>query len=58
MSKQSPSQAYHRLVAQIRDAYQQGQHQAVRAVNAQMVETYWTIGRYIVEFEQGGAGQG
>ena len=54
MSKQSPSQAYHRLVAQIRDVYQQGQRQAVRAVNAQMVETYWTIGRYIVEFEQGG----
>ena len=27
---------------------------AVMAVNSSMVETYWKIGQYIVEFEQGG----
>ncbi len=27
---------------------------AVQAVNAQITETYWQVGRHIVEFEQGG----
>lgn len=30
------------------------QTNAVTAVNAQLVETYWLIGKYIVEFEQQG----
>jgi hypothetical protein len=53
MSNPSLPSGYQRLLTQIDDAYQQGQRQATRAVNAQMVDTYWTIGRYIVEFEQG-----
>jgi hypothetical protein len=31
-----------------------GQQKAVFSVNACLVETYWKIGQYIVEFEQGG----
>lgn len=33
----------------------QGRQQAVRAIDAVQVQTYWEIGRHIVEFEQGGA---
>ncbi len=45
---------YQSLVNQIGEAYLQGQKKAANAVNTFLVETYWQIGRYIVEFEQGG----
>lgn len=48
-------QEYQALVNQISDTYEQGRHRATQAVNAQLVNTYWEIGQYIVEFEQGGA---
>jgi hypothetical protein len=51
----SPRDEYQRLLGQISDAYSQGRTQAMWAVNTQLLETYWQIGRYIVEFEQGGA---
>ena len=54
MSKLSPTPDYQHLLTQIDVVYQQGQRQATQAVNQYMVETYWTIGLYIVEFEQGG----
>lgn len=47
-------QHYQGLVAQISTRYEQGRTSAVQAVNTAMVETYWHIGQYIVEFEQGG----
>ncbi|MCO6475691.1 MAG: hypothetical protein J5I94_03675 [Phaeodactylibacter sp.] len=34
--------------------FREGQSAAARAVNVQLLETYWEIGQYIVEFEQGG----
>lgn len=46
---------YQSLLQQIGHRYEQGQRQAVQAVNTAMVETYWQIGQYIVEFEQGGS---
>lgn len=46
---------YRQLLEQISDVYTQGQIQAVRAVNAQLIETYWQVGRHIVEFEQAGS---
>jgi predicted nuclease of restriction endonuclease-like (RecB) superfamily len=46
---------YRNLVTQISDVYVQGRQKAVQAVNTNMLETYWEIGRYIVEFEQGGS---
>jgi hypothetical protein len=44
---------YRQLLEQISNTYRQGQIQAVQAVNAQLIETYWRVGQHIVEFEQG-----
>lgn len=45
---------YQSLISQISSTYLEGQKNAVLAVNSFLVETYWQIGRYIVEFEQNG----
>jgi hypothetical protein len=45
---------YQQLVSQISDTFVIGQQKAVIAVNTHLVETYWKIGEYIVEYEQGG----
>ena len=41
---------YVQLIHQISETYIQGQKNAVVAVNAHLVQTYWQIGQYIVEF--------
>ncbi len=46
--------AYYDLLGRISDAYVAGQVRATQAVNGHLAETYWQIGRDIVEFEQGG----
>ena len=43
---------YNLLLTNISDIYQQGQAKAVSSVNIHLLETYWKIGQYIVEFEQ------
>lgn len=48
------SDGYRHLLEQISDTYTQGRVRAVQAVNAQLIETYWQVGRHIVEFEQAG----
>jgi len=48
------NESYRELVSQISDAFVNGQQKAVAAVNCFLVETNWTIGQYIVEYEQGG----
>lgn len=45
---------YSALKTQIGQLLQKGREQAGRAVNSILVQTYWLIGQYIVEFEQGG----
>jgi predicted nuclease of restriction endonuclease-like (RecB) superfamily len=45
---------YRQLVSQISDTFVQGQRKAVLTVNACLVETYWKIGQYIIEYEQDG----
>jgi predicted nuclease of restriction endonuclease-like (RecB) superfamily len=45
---------YQRLLGRISEVYTAGRVQAHQAVNAHLTETYWQIGRDIVEFEQGG----
>ena len=45
---------YHILISQISETYVQGQQNAIIAVNSHLVETYWKIGQYIVEYEQEG----
>jgi predicted nuclease of restriction endonuclease-like (RecB) superfamily len=51
----APSDAsYESLIGQISATYQGGQASASRAVNVQLIQTYWRIGQHIVEFEQAG----
>ena len=45
---------YRDLLEQISGAYTHGRMLAVQAVNAHITETYWQVGRHIVEFEQAG----
>lgn len=45
---------YQRLLSRIAEVYTAGQVLAHQAVNARITETYWQIGRDVVEFEQGG----
>jgi predicted nuclease of restriction endonuclease-like (RecB) superfamily len=50
-----PDNDYSQLVAQLSTIYRKGQVAAYRAIDQQMVQTYWELGRHIVEFEQKGA---
>ena len=43
------------LVVGLRQLIAESRQQVLRAVDALQVQTYWHIGRHIVEFEQGGA---
>lgn len=45
---------YLELLQNISDTYTQGRIRAVQAVNSHITQTYWQVGRQIVEFEQGG----
>ncbi|MFN3850700.1 MAG: YhcG family protein [Spirosomataceae bacterium] len=45
---------YSSLLNQIKIIFAEGQERVVYAVNTAMLETYWQIGQYIVEFEQKG----
>ena len=45
---------YSDLISQIGDLLQKGRVQVSQSVNTILVQTYWLIGRHIVEFEQGG----
>jgi len=53
--EKSVQKNYQNLLEKISKRYVQGQAQAIRAVNESIVSTNWDIGRYIVEFEQGGS---
>lgn len=46
---------YQGLIGQIADTWLQSQAKVAAAVNTFLVETYWHIGRHIVEFEQEGS---
>lgn len=43
------------LLSSLREVIQTARQQAIRAVDLVQVRTCWTVGRHIVEFEQGGA---
>lgn len=45
---------YQQLIDRIGECLVQGQQRAFEQVNTLLVETYWQIGQYIVEFEQKG----
>jgi predicted nuclease of restriction endonuclease-like (RecB) superfamily len=48
------TEEYQILLSQIYSIVKEGQNKVAYAVNTAMLETYWTIGQYIVEFEQHG----
>jgi predicted nuclease of restriction endonuclease-like (RecB) superfamily len=50
-----PSEGLAPLLGSLRQLITDSRQQVLRAVDAVQVQTYWHIGRYIVEFEQGGA---
>ena len=59
--KSTPSNAsvkhksnYSELVTQIKTTLQKGQVESIKVVRRQLVLTYWSIGKHIVEFEQKG----
>lgn len=55
MSNLTPNpQTYQDLIALIANCLTQGRLQATQQVNTTLLETYWQIGRYIIEFEQDG----
>jgi predicted nuclease of restriction endonuclease-like (RecB) superfamily len=45
---------YTYLINQIGGLLQKGRDQVAKSVNTILIQTYWLIGRHIVEFEQGG----
>lgn len=45
---------YERLLTDVGQLLDQGRRTAARVVNQTLVQTYWLIGRHIVEFEQAG----
>lgn len=46
---------YQNLINTISAAFQQGQQKTYQAINTGLLETYWEIGKHIVEFEQQGS---
>jgi predicted nuclease of restriction endonuclease-like (RecB) superfamily len=54
MSIEQKHSNYQQLVERIGDRYRSAQGNIVSAVNTQMLHAYWEIGKYIVEYEQGG----
>lgn len=57
MSKPIATTQYRSLKSRIGELVRTGREQAGRAVNSILVQTYWHVGRHIVEFEQGGRGK-
>ncbi|PIQ46644.1 MAG: hypothetical protein COW04_01050 [Deltaproteobacteria bacterium CG12_big_fil_rev_8_21_14_0_65_43_10] len=53
LNKQKPS--YPNLVEAIGGLIHSARSRAVQAINTEMVNLYWEIGRHIVEYEQGGS---
>ena len=50
----SKNKSYELLKSSIAELLQHGRAQSARAINTILVQTYWHIGQYIVEFEQKG----
>ena len=55
ISNTQQTNQYDSLIEQIGSLLQQGRRQAAYAVNNILVQTYWKIGKYIIEYEQGGS---
>ena len=49
-----PKSKYNKLLSNIGTAIATGKSNALSALNQQLLNTYWEIGKHIVEFEQEG----
>lgn len=54
MNQINGNNEYSGLINQISSVYISGKSKATASINTAMLETYWEIGKHIVEFEQGG----
>jgi predicted nuclease of restriction endonuclease-like (RecB) superfamily len=54
-AKAAPTEDFTPLLGTLRQLIADSRQQVLRAVDVVQVQTYWHIGRHIVEFEQGGA---
>lgn len=54
MNKLQKDTKYQELIERIGEIYQFAKGKIATAVNTEMLKAYWEIGKYIVEFEQGG----
>ena len=54
MNPVDPNPLYQTLIERISSTYTQGRASAMQAVNVELLQTYWQVGRHIVEFEQQG----
>jgi hypothetical protein len=54
INKEEQAKPYRELVQQISTTFVHGQARAMAAVHSYLIETYWKIGQYIVEYEQQG----
>ena len=54
LNEKEKSKPYQELVQQISTTFTHGQARAMATVHSCLVETYWKIGQYIVEYEQQG----
>ena len=54
MSDLTRNIGYQDLLERISSTYTKGRDTALQAVNSTLVDTYWRVGQWVVEFEQGG----
>lgn len=52
--KYESNEQYDKLIYDISKVVSNGRNEVAKAINNVLVNTYWQIGRYIVEYEQGG----
>ena len=55
MDEMKTSSGYESLIESVGTLLDAARIQIATSVNTVLVQTYWNIGKYIVEFEQGGA---
>lgn len=54
MSELKKNTEYDKLIEKIGNSYQLAKNRVITAVNTEMLNAYWEIGKHIIDFEQGG----
>ncbi len=54
MDKLNKNSEYNELIEKIGDSYQSAKNRSLVAVNTEILNAYWEIGKHIINFEQGG----